>query len=488
MTEIESSSPARRRSFRKRLVVSQGLVLLIAFTLIGILGWMGTYGWLHYHARSLLEHEAEEIQYHIVQPNGSLDLYRYAWQEPHHIYREERVDPFFVQVFDPRGQLLHASANVYFFATDKYPSRPLPATSSSAQFLSPLSRFDIDDTSLYFEVYPIPRSDGSMLGYIQIARYEPGIAAILRNTALGLIAGLGSIFTALMLLTNWVAGRVVAPLKGITSETRHISPHHLDHRITVLPEADEETTRLAETLNRLLDRIETSFQEMKRFTSNAAHELQTPLTVLRGHIDVALRRPRDQAAYRKTLELLGEEVDEMTVMVHDLLVLARLDRDQFTAELDRLNLCGMVRHILPDFRTRAEMAGLQWSERCANEVWVEGHPGLLREAIENILDNAIKYTPAGSIRVELQPANGQHSGARLQISDTGIGMSEQTRLHATDRFFRAEQVQGLGIPGSGLGLSIVSQIAAFHQGRLFIDSSPEGTCVTIELPDFMRDL
>lgn len=478
MPQHTSHALAPRASFRRRLVVSQGIGLAVAFLLLGILGWLATYGWLHYHAWTLLHREAEEISFHLIGPKDALDVYRYAWHEPHHTHREQRVDPFFVQVFDTSNTLLHASANTFTFSADAYPNHLLRQQTGADHFVKSLQIIHVDEARLYYGIYPIKNQQGQTLGYLQVARYEPGIASTLRNTAMALVLGLGGFLCGLLLLTNWVAGRVVAPLQAITQATHALTPQQLNQRIPLPNHADRETYRLAETINQLLSRIEASFKEIKRFTSNAAHELRTPLTVLRGHIDVALRRPRSVVSYQSTLQLLAEEVDGMSKMMNNLLVLARLDRDQFTVRRSLISLVDVVEASIEAHQTSVLCAGLQLETRLETSVMLDGHAGLLREAIDNVLDNAIKYTPKGKIRISLETPE-KHK-AILSFQDTGLGIPEEEIPHLTDRFYRAEEIQGSGISGSGLGLSIVAQIMEFHHGEIYVSSEKlKGTLVQL---------
>ena len=219
---------------------------------------------------------------------------------------------------------------------------------------------------------------------------------------------------------------------------------------------------------------------MYRFTANAAHELQTPLTVLRGHVDVALRRPRTAEAYRQTLALLGREIDTLSRMVRSLLVLARLDRDARHLPAGPVDLAALVRTEMSPYAAQAKAQGLDVHQDLPAEAWVCGQPDLLREVVVNLLDNAIKYTHQGQLAVAVTDAPAE---VVLAIRDTGIGMEAAEAAHATDRFFRAASASRLDVPGSGLGLALVSQIVARHGGHLRIDSAPgRGTCVQVILP------
>jgi signal transduction histidine kinase len=225
--------------------------------------------------------------------------------------------------------------------------------------------------------------------------------------------------------------------------------------------------------------LERSFKETRRFTANAAHELQTPLTILRGHIDVALRRPRTTEAYQDTLRLLGTEIDGQIQMVRALLMLARLDRTYHRNQRQLINLTDLVCTEADRYRTLAETKGLVFELDTKAALQVSGHGDLLREVVANLLDNAIKYTSDGEVTVRLEAVGDQ---VRLIVQDTGIGMDSEIQAQVTDRFYRATSVQQHGIPGSGLGLSIVSQIVALHEGQVQIDSTPGvGTTVQVLL-------
>jgi signal transduction histidine kinase len=233
-------------------------------------------------------------------------------------------------------------------------------------------------------------------------------------------------------------------------------------------------------MNDQLVRLEQAFEEMYRFTANAAHELQTPLTVLRGHVDVALRRTRTPQAYQETLSLLGLEIDKLTRMVRSLLTLARLDREARVLPDESVDLVRLVELEAEPFEKAARSKGLDFRLDVPNSAVVRGQEDLLREVAANVLDNAVKYTPDGYLEVEIVPDG---SFVQLSVRDTGIGMTGEDSVHATDRFYRASSVDTLDIPGSGLGLSLAAQIVARHGGELRIDSVPnKGTCVCIRLP------
>jgi len=429
----------------------------------------------------VLRSEMEGVLAQIVTPAGTLNADGYAWNEPHHRFRGRHVDPFFLQVFDDRGRLLRASDNIGIFPQEAYPVRPLAATTQNDGFYDPLRTFRVEDTKLYYMTRPIYNDAEEQLGTVQLARTEPGLAALHRQLALFLGGGLLVVLAGLATLIWWVAGRVLRPLETITASTRKVAPDRLRQRIPVPDEADRETAQLAATLNTLLERLEASFEEMRRFTASAAHELKTPLTVLRGHVDVALRRPRDAEDYRETLCLVRRKIDHLVSMVGGLLTLARLDQSKPSRPDEPVDLVGLVRTEAASFRERAAGQGMAFDVDMPDTAPVRGEAGMLREVVVNLLDNAVKYTSAGRIEVSVRRAGGT---VALTVADTGIGMDAEERTRAKDRFFRAASVSTANIEGSGLGLSLVDQIVRWHGGTLVIESAPgEGTTVTVQFPE-----
>lgn len=477
MSDVLAASD--RPSFQQRLLLTLGTSLAVAFLVLGVLLWLVARGWMQYHAHTLLEHEATEIASSVITPGGRFNPNRYAWGEPHHRFAARRIDPYFVQVFDADGQLLKASDNIAAFPAQTYPHVLLaqPAQVPVASFAAPAT-FRANDSLLYYLVHPLTGRNGSLLGYVQVARFEPGLAPALRRIALLLAAGLGGLLGLLLLLVHTTARHTTRPLTAITAAARDLTPHTLSHRVPVPPDADRETTQLATTLNTQIERLERSFEEMQRFTSNAAHELQTPLTVLQGHIDLALRRPRSPESYQQTLRVLHDELDMMSRMVRSLLTLARLDRKQAADAQEPVDLSRLALAVVERFEPRAQAKGLRFAAYIEEDVWTSGVADWLHEALSNVLDNAIKYTTCGSVRLELCTTEGR---ATLTIQDTGSGMATEALPYVTDRFYRASDAQH--IPGNGLGLALVAQIVAAHQGTLHITSTPgEGTTVEIELP------
>ena len=471
-----------RPTFRRRLLVTMGAAHVAALAGLGLLVWLGLYAWMTVQAYNVLDREARFIESMVATGDGRLRVDAYTWDEPHHRFQGPHIDPYFVQVFGPDRRLIRQSDNILFFSEGDYPGRLLATEAPSARPV--LRTFSASGGRLYHITRPLTGPAGETLGFVQVARPYPNIDRVLWRAAWLLAAGLVVVLSGLGVLVWWQSGRVLRPLATITAAARRIAPNQLHERVPVPPGADRETAQLAATLNGQLARLEQAFEEMYRFTANAAHELQTPLTVLRGHVDVALRRPRTAEAYRETLALLGREIDTLSHTVRSLLVLARLDRDATRLPAGPVDLAALVRAEMPPYAAQASVKGLDVRQDVPTEAWVCGQPDLLREVVVNLLDNAIKYTRQGHLSVEIVAGPVE---VVLGVCDTGIGMEAEETVHATDRFFRAAAASRLEVPGSGLGLALVSQIVARHGGQLRIDSTPgRGTCVYVALPSAMQ--
>lgn len=467
------SLPATRHPFRVRLTVRFGVVLGTTLLVLGSLTVLGVWILMNHNARTVLHAEAHNLETN-VERTGQLDLDAYPWHETHHRFVDPHIDPYFIQVFDVNGRLLRYSDNVTYFA-DTFPARLLPLTTDDLS-IGPLRTFETNNLRFYYHTAPLNTAEGVLLGYLQMARYEPGIATWTQRIGLGIAAGYVIVLVGLLALLWTVGGYVVRPLASITTSARHLSSHHLAQRIPIPDDADQETSELGQALNDALQRLEQAFDEVRRFTASAAHELQTPLTVLQGHIEVALRRPRTADAYRDTLTVLHAQTETLIRTVRSLLTLSRLDETPPAVETVRLSQ--LLQEEVMHYQSLAEAKGISLQLSQATEGFVQGQATLLREAIHNVLDNAIKYTNQGSITVRLTQ---DKSHVSITITDTGRGIHPEHLQHVTERFWRAHDAD---VPGSGLGLAIVDQIVKHHQGHLTIDTQPnEGTTVHLSFPE-----
>jgi signal transduction histidine kinase len=232
--------------------------------------------------------------------------------------------------------------------------------------------------------------------------------------------------------------------------------------------------------------VEHSMETMRRFMADAAHELRTPITVLRSQAEVALQRERDGEAYAQTLRRVESEAARLGATVEDLLTLARADAGERQVERKRVYLDDLALDAASGARALADRRRVTLEVGAFDEAVVEGDPALVRQLLMIVLDNAVKFTPAGG-RVHL--AVGAPEGqAVVVVEDTGIGIREDQLPHIFERFYRGDpaRARGDGVDGAGLGLAIARWIADAHGARIDVRSEPgQGTRVAIRFPAAM---
>jgi len=486
-TRNGATRTVQRPSFRRRLFTMVGPALAAALAVPALLAWAGAYWSFHHTAMSTVETEAEEMLTEARIVDGSLDLSAYAWQEAHHRLAIDRVDPIFVQVFNDGGQLLRESSNIN--ALDpSFPDRLL-ADQMPERVVPSLKTFAAGDRGFYYTVRPIPNRNGQVAGFVQVSRAVPDHRSMLWQLGMGLIALWVALTIGLLVLVDWAARRVSTPLRRVTDVARTITSADLDTRVHVPDDADRETAMLSETLNALLDRVQSHVDALRTFTSNAAHELQTPLTVLRGHVEIALRRDRSAAEYRSTLELLDDRLGSFVQTLRALLTLTRLDRGA-SLETEEVDMVDLVAEEVQSFQQRADQRHIQLTVEAYRQneghdatgpngraakrtppdgraFHVQAQPDLLRDAVRNLVDNALKYTQAGSVHVAVEA---DEDSVHVLCRDTGIGIDEEEITEISNRFYRGTRAGDVGGEGSGLGLSMVTRIVERHQGRLQVHS------------------
>ena len=265
----------------------------------------------------------------------------------------------------------------------------------------------------------------------------------------------------------WLAGRALLPLIEVTSALAAIKPRDYARRLP-LPRADDEVARLVQALNALLDRVEHASETERRFAADAAHELRTPLTVLRSGIEVTLNRPRAAGEYAQALQAALSDVIALASTADELLTLARLDQE-LALTTESVDWTSLIAEAAATLEPLAQARSLTLRTALQSDVIVHGNRNYLRRLLNNLFDNALKFTPAhGLIEVLLEVRD---STATLTIADTGPGLAEAELPFIFDRFFRGK---GRREAGNGLGLSLCREIALLHGGALSASNRVNG--------------
>ncbi len=299
-----------------------------------------------------------------------------------------------------------------------------------------------------------------------------GPAAGMHRELLLVLAGVVVAGTAATLVGAWwLAGSAVRPVSEITEQATRIEAGTLDRRIAAHADTAEYRGLVA-VLNRMLERLDAAFENQRRLTADVSHELRSPLTALRGEIEVALRAERSSRDYQRVLHSALEEIDRLTAMTQDLLLITRVDAGLLVARRVPTDVNAMIRGALDGTRGRIEEEGLS--------VRAELDPGLGKVAldppltgrlIEELLDNALKFAPDGGTVVVTTTAAG--AGLRLAVENSGSPLAEDALAHLFEPFYRADQARTRGT-GTGLGLALAAAVARLHGGSIRAANAPSG--------------
>lgn len=282
----------------------------------------------------------------------------------------------------------------------------------------------------------------------------------------------------------WLAGRATRPIAQIIDTTNRLHPTSLGERLALRGTRDE-LDRLSETINGFLDRIAIYIEQNREFTANAAHELRSPLAAIQSSLEVALNSDRSVDEYKELLADVLDECEALRVLVNQLLLLSESDAGCAPAGREPVQFDLIVARACDMFLGVAETAGVTLLVKQLDACPVMGDAGRLRQVVNNLIDNAIKYTRAGGQVTVRLIADIPGRAVHLVVQDTGVGIPPADLPHVFDRFFRGDKARPRGRlgRGTGLGLAICRSIVAGHQGQITVDSTVNrGTTMTVDLP------
>ena len=327
------------------------------------------------------------------------------------------------------------------------------------------------------QVLPVITPDGNFV--VETGSLSGPIEAVLSGLMTTFALGMPVIVAVAIGGGYVLTRRAMRRVDSITVQAEHISSNNLSDRLPVFRTGDE-LERLTVALNRMMERLEDSFQHINRFSADVSHELRTPLTILRGELEAAVQQ---EPLTPELLDLVGsalEETERLRTIVDQLLVVSRLDAGDVQMEKIPLDLGQLATSTAEQMLLLAEEKSITVHCDAQAGVEVEGDPSRLKQVVVNLLDNAIRYTgEGGSIEVSAARQNGW---ATLVVADNGAGIPPEALPHVFERFYRADKARSRYSGGSGLGLSIVKAICTAHRGDVEIASTEGvGTTVTIRL-------
>jgi signal transduction histidine kinase len=313
--------------------------------------------------------------------------------------------------------------------------------------------------------------EGNLLGYVELSHGPAFGRDILASVAWGW--GIAALIAVMLSGTAglWVSRRFSAPLESLARTTTQMAEGELNARTEV--EREDEFGQLAEAFNAMAESIETKVTALRRFVADAAHELGSPLTALRTNLELMEEDKVSDAL---------EQVQRMDDLTRNLLLLSKLEAVDAETRFETLDLAEVLQETTESYASRAEQADLTFVQEIKGDALpIQGNEPQLRRLIQNLLDNAIKFTPAGG-QVHVQLKKGE-AAADLSVADTGMGIPKEDQPRLFSRFHRGSNASRY--PGSGLGLAIIKAVADRHQASIMVESAPEGTTVTVRFPLYL---
>jgi heavy metal sensor kinase len=394
---------------------------------------------------------------------------------------EKIKEPFFlntnINIFNPDGKHIVSSKNI--------PELTAPPEEVVQSVAQGESRFSDDRIKiapkrfLKLRSLTIPVMENDKISYIlQVSTPLTPVEISLNHLKFILLTLLPTGIILSGLVGTILAKIALTPVNNIIGTIHRITSENMKLRITI-PDSKDEIRNLADTFNDMLDRLENAFSSQRQLVENLAHELRTPLAILKGEIEVSLKKVRSVPEYKQVLTSSLEEVNSIVKLVEDLLFLAHAETDLSDDEQEPMDVGSTVLEAIEDIRVLADSKSISIQFVAGDQIVIKGDRKKLKRVFLNILDNAAKYTPPqGKVTVRAVKKNGK---GEITISDTGMGISPKELPHIFKRFYRTEK--NTDTSGFGLGLSIVKAIVESFQGKIEVDSEEgKGSTFKISFP------
>ena len=456
-------------NFRNRIatwyLVATALLIAGLFSAIYIIVNNTVYS----HLDSDLDLELNEVKNSIVNAGGQIIFANpFEWNEREHGQIE--VNPTFVQVSDKQGKVIRKTGNL---VSDSLEFRN--AVNYKIYFDSELSGSPIRQVQ-----YPYFDSDGSVKVYLSIAVPLEESALVLSNLREALVISFPAILLILFLVTRLIAGKSIAPIHNVINTANKISKANIAERIS-LPPHNDEIHALTSTINGLLNRLEDALLRERQFTSDASHELRTPLSIIKGTLEVLIRKPREVIQYEEKVSYCISETDRMTRLIDQLLLLARYDTGKVNPIKTEFLFSEKIEMVLHRLDSLLEDKRISVNRDIDKNLILNADPGMTEIILENILTNAIKYSGNESSIDIKAVRNG--SGILFSVKDYGIGMTEQQIKNIFDRFYRADASRSSEAGGFGLGLAISKKLCDIQDIKINVESAlDKGTNFKLHIP------
>jgi heavy metal sensor kinase len=425
--------------------------------------------------RAVSSHNDDALRYEMNEEISSLKLKDHNFNDLAHAnkfdddsddYKKNKIrqmnfdiDLEFIQLVDNQGKVLRKSENL------SGKTLIFKGGNSDIIYFNGM----VDGSMLRHMQVPLVNPDGVTKGYLIVAHSLMNALAFLEELQIVFLFSFPVIVITIFVLTRFIAGESIKPIDDVITTAEKITKTNLNQRIP-LPLHQDELHRLSLTINALLDRLQDAFQREQQFTADASHELNTPLSVVKGTLEVLIRKPRTIEHYEARVQFCLIELNRMRRIIDKLLVLALYEGNKISPNIEELLLPQLIDDVVGRMQAAAFEKDILITVEGGEKERVAADHAMLEMIFENLLSNAIKYSPASSaITIAIE-----HNGSDITccIADQGIGIPEKNIPKIFDRFYRIDESRNSQTGGVGVGLSIVKKLADLQQITLAVQSIP----------------
>ncbi|QSB25162.1 HAMP domain-containing sensor histidine kinase [Flavobacterium sp. CLA17] len=459
-------------SFKNRIalnyIITTGLLILVVFFTLYSIVKHSVYSHIDEDINIEIQNHLEEIR----EVNGVVILVdKEEWEEREH--NTVDINPVFVQFLDTHKKTIEKSPNL---------------KTETLRFDDSIENFELFDTKIGNNIIrqvqvPIFIKSKS-IGYLIIGMSLTNSRVVLNNLFEIMCLAFPVILLLLFFIARFFAGRSIKPINAITNTSKIITKDNLKTRIP-LPKTKDELYTLSKTINNLLSRIEDAIEREKQFTSDASHELRTPLTVIKGTLEVLIRKPRDNKEYEDKINFCIAEVDHLNMLVDQLLLMARFENKKADLKYESVYLNALILDVLTLNSEKISTKNLKVNFDAEEDYFINSDNYLVITILRNIISNALKYTNRdGEVSILLSH---QNEKTICKISDNGIGIAKEDIEAIFNPFFRSDSSGHPEIKGTGLGLSIVKRLSEMLHISFEIESKiGEGTTVSLSFKEQLK--
>lgn len=451
--------------FKKRIATFNTIAVAITTFIVFVVIYYVVSFSSFQHLDNDIKAEMEEVFNNINWENESIQINKMPeWDEAEH--QQIEVNPTFIQIVNIDGKAIFKSINLQ----DDY--LLIHPNNNKTSFYNTT----INTQKIRQGQFPIINKNKKTIGYLTIGVSQEESSSVLHNLFIVLSFTYLILVFVLYLIMYYVASKAIKPVQKLIQSASQINESNISSRLP-LPNNKDEIYKLATTFNDLLNRIENSIEQQKQFTADASHEMRTPLTIIKGTLEVLLRKERTPEHYEQKINEVISQTDRLSYLFDQLLQLARAESNNTIIKKEKIILKEKIDHLINggDLLLNKNQIKYNIPTNCV----VFADAALLDRILENIISNAIKYnTPNGNITFEWNEKSNS-----LLIKDEGIGISKDQQPYLFNRFYRADNSRSSETKGNGLGLSIVKKLCELQHIKISVESAEnKGTSFTLQFP------